>query len=300
MRKLRYQLVDVFTNERFGGNQLAVFTNGRGIPVAVMQQVAKELNLAEVTFVLPPDDSDNDWRLRIFTPATEMPMAGHPTVGTAFVLAREHLVDVHDDRTNIRLEEQVGTIPVTYTFDEEGHLLISMGQPLPTFGAVFENRAAIAEMLSLDAGALGDTPVQAVSCGVPFLFVPVKRLADMKRIKVRLDLWERLLKDFEAPHIFTFTREVETEGSTIHSRMFAPALGIPEDPATGAASGPLGCYLVKYGWVTDNPAVIISEQGLEIGRPSFIHIRIDHLGGEFTGVSVGGQCVYVGEGVIEL
>jgi trans-2,3-dihydro-3-hydroxyanthranilate isomerase len=301
MRKLRYQLVDVFTDERFGGNPLAVFTNGRSVEPEVMQRIAKELNLSETVFVLPPDDAANDWRLRIFTPGVELPMAGHPTVGTAFVLAREHLVDINAERTAIRLEEQVGMIPVEFAFQDDGRLLVTMQQPLPTFGPEFTDRATIAEMLSLDVSALDDYPLQVVSCGVPFLFVPIKNLDAMHAIKLRLDIWERAVKGHAAQHIFTFSRQVEKAGSTVHSRMFAPAMGIAEDPATGAASGPLGCYLVKHNIVTDNPAAIISEQGVEMGRPSFIHIGIDRdKDGEISRVSVGGQSVYIGEGLIEI
>jgi trans-2,3-dihydro-3-hydroxyanthranilate isomerase len=300
MRKFRYQLVDVFTSERFGGNQLAVFTNGRGIEADLMQRIAKELNLSEITFVLPPEDPANDYRVRIFTPAVEMPMAGHPTVGTAFVLAREHLVNVDSEHLLIRLEEQVGVIPVEFAFEEDGRLLVTMQQPLPTFGPEFTDRATIAEMLSLDESALDDYPLEVISCGLPFLFVPIKNLEAMRAIKLRLDIWERAVKGHAEQHVFAFSRQVENEGSTVHSRMFAPALGIAEDPATGGASGPLGSYLVKHKIVTVNPAIIVSEQGIEMGRPSFIHIQIDQTDGAISRVSVGGQSVYIGEGVIEI
>ncbi|HUN09207.1 MAG TPA: PhzF family phenazine biosynthesis protein [Aggregatilineales bacterium] len=300
MRKLRYHLVDVFTNERFGGNPLAVFTNGRGVEPALMQTIARELNLSETVFVLPPEDPANHWRLRIFTPATELPMAGHPTVGTAYVLAREHLVDVTGDETTIRLEEPVGVIPVTFSFDDRGALSISMTQPNPTFGPMMDDRAGIAALLSLSPDDLLPLPIQVVSTGVPFIFVPVRDLDAMRRIKVRLDLWEQSLKDTPHPHLLTFTPEVEVAGSHVHVRMFAPAMGIPEDPATGGAAGPLGCYLVQHGLVKDSPAAIIAEQGFEMGRRSFLHIGIEQQDGEITRVTVGGQSVPVGEGVIEV
>jgi trans-2,3-dihydro-3-hydroxyanthranilate isomerase len=300
MRKLRYQLVDVFTNERFGGNQLAVFTNARGLSPEMMQHLTRELNLSECTFVLPPKDQTNDWWVRIFTPGYEMPMAGHPTVGTAFVLAREHLVEVSESKPSIRFEEGVGVIPVTFTFDEGAHLLINMSQPMPTFGPIFEDRAAMAELLSLDVSELADYPLEVVSCGVPFVYVPLKSLAAVQAIKVRVDIWERLLKNYAAPHIYAFTTETVLPGSTVHSRMFAPAMGIGEDPATGAACGPLGCYLVRHGLVQGNPAIILNEQGFEMGRRSFIHIEIEQTDGQFSRVSVGGECVYIGEGHIEI
>ena len=149
------------------------------------------------------------------------------------------------------------------------------------------------------AGLEPDLPVEIVSCGVPFLYVPIRDLKSIRSIKLRTDLWEKMLKDSEAPQIFAFTREVERQGSTVHSRMFAPAMGIPEDPATGAASGPLGCYLVKYG-VAAAGVSIVSEQGMEMGRPSFIHIDISRDEAEFSEVKVGGESVYIGEGFLKL
>ena len=156
---MRYQIVDVFTNERFGGNPLAVFTNGRGLSTELMQRIAKELNLSETTFVLPPDDPANDWKVRIFTPAAEMMMAGHPTVGTSFVLAREHMVEVSEAKPGIRLEEKVGVIPVTFHFQNGEPPLIQMQQPMPTFGALFNDRQLAADMLSLELSDLDDYPV---------------------------------------------------------------------------------------------------------------------------------------------
>jgi trans-2,3-dihydro-3-hydroxyanthranilate isomerase len=301
MRKLRYHLVDVFTHERFGGNPLAVFTNGRGVEPALMQRIARELNLSETVFVLPPEDPANHWRLRIFTPATELPMAGHPTVGTAFVLAREHLVEVSGDDPTIHLEEPVGVIPVSFQFDDHGALTIHMTQPNPTFGPVIADRAGLAAMLSLSPDdLLPGPPVQVVSTGVPFVFIPLRGLGAMRRIKLRLDLWEQHLRDTPHPHLLAFTPEVELPGSTVHARMFAPAMGIPEDPATGGAAGPLGCYLVRHGLVSGSPARILAEQGFEMGRRSFLHIGIEHDGGTITRVTVGGQSVPVGEGVLEM
>ncbi len=247
MRKLRYHIVDVFTNRAFGGNPLAVFTNGRGIPAELMQLIAKELNLSETTFVLPPDDPENDYRVRIFTPASELPMAGHPTVGTSFILAREHMIELGADEITIKLEEGVGTIPVTLKFKDGVPDIIWMQQPLPRFGPRFEDAGAIAEMLSIAPDAIETAwPLEVVSCGVPFLFVPLKDLESIRSIRFRLDVSERALRDFGVSEVFVFTKETELEGSSVHSRMFAPGLGVWEDPATGGASGPLGCYLVRH------------------------------------------------------
>lgn len=300
MRKLRYHLVDVFTNERFGGNPLAVFTNGRGVAPALMQQIARELQLSETVFVLPPSDTACDWRLRIFTPASELPMAGHPTVGTAFVLAREHLVEITAERSRIVLEEGVGPIPVSFDFDEHGGLFIFMEQPLPTFGPAFPDRALLADLLSLSPDDLLDTPAEVGSAGVPFLYAPVRTLEAIGRVKLRLDLWERHLQHFSAPHLLVFTPETALPDSTVHARMFAPAMGIAEDSATGAAAGPLGDYLVRHGLMPADAELLVVEQGFEMGRRSFLHIRLSQRDGALARVQVGGQCVAVGEGVIEV
>jgi len=304
MKRLHYYLVDVFTNKMFGGNQLAVFVEGGEVPPELMQLIAKEFNLSETTFVLPPQDPSNTFQLRIFTPGKELPMAGHPTVGTAFVLAREGKFERTGDETMIRFEEGVGPIPVSVLFKGDAPARATMSQPLPTFGLQVEDTGPVAEMLSLWRADLDDRlPVQVVSCGVPFLFVPVRELQSIRSIKVRLDMVDRVMSGLDTHDIFVFTREVEYEGSTVHSRMFAPSMGISEDPATGGASGPLGAYLVRYGVVPlseEGTAHIVSEQGIEMGRPSFIHIEIEKQGDQISAVKVGGECVYVGEGFLEL
>ena len=302
MRKLQYRIVDVFTDRMFGGNPLAVFLDGRGVSDAEMQALAREMNLSETTFILPPADPANDFRVRIFTPGRELPMAGHPTIGTAFVLAREQMVPAGGETVTIRLEEKVALIPVRLEMKDGLPDNIWMTQPRPAFGPVFPNTAAVAEMLGIDpADIRNDLPIEVVSCGMPFLFVPVRDLATVRRLNFNRDLSRRALESLEVSEVFVFAMEVENAGSTVHSRMFAPELGVPEDPATGGASGPLGSYLVRHGVVSAQPkASIVSEQGIEMGRPSFIHIEITQEANEITEVKVGGQTVFVGAGEIEL
>ncbi|MDT7541728.1 MAG: trans-2,3-dihydro-3-hydroxyanthranilate isomerase [Acidobacteriota bacterium] len=313
MKKLRYHIVDVFTDRQFGGNPLAVFTDGKGLSTETMQAIAKEMNLSETTFVLPAKDSANHYRVRIFTPGSELPMAGHPTVGTTFILARESMIETSarttgnsehksdEDVTTVRLEEGVGTIPVQISWKDAAADFIEMNQPTPTFDATFDDRAALAGVISLEASDIDARfPCQVVSCGVPFLYVPLVGLDAARRARPRLDLIEKVLSGLP-PEIFVFTTETEVSGSSVHSRMFAPGLGITEDPATGAASGPLGCYLVRHNVVaSDSQLDITSEQGIEMGRPSFIRIRIDRDGEKITRVRVGGRCCYVGGGHLEL
>jgi trans-2,3-dihydro-3-hydroxyanthranilate isomerase len=303
MRKLSYRIVDVFTDRMFGGNPLAVVLDGRGVSDREMQALAREMNLSETTFVLPPENPANHFRVRIFTPGRELAMAGHPTIGTAFVLAREGMLPAATgDTLDIRLEEKVGPIPVRLEMKDGAPDKIWMTQLRPVFGPVFPDLVAIAKMLGIEpAGIRSDLPIEVVSCGMSFLFVPVRDLATMRRLNFNRDLCYRALGSLEAREVFTFAMEVENACSTVHSRMFAPELGIAEDPATGGASGPLGCYLVRHGVVAAKPkASIVSEQGIEMGRPSFIHIEITQAADEITEVKVGGQTVFVGGGEIEL
>lgn len=302
MPNLKYHLVDVFTDKPFAGNQLAVFTEPRDIDDGLMQQLGNELSLSETTFVLPPEAKGDDFRVRIFTPESELPFAGHPTLGTAFVLAHEGKVKLNEGNGVVRFGEGVGPIDVELTERPGKPMLVKMSQLLPKFGSEFTNREMIAEMMSLNVAALDPKhPVQAVSCGVPFLMVPLKRLDMIRNIKLRLDVWNRFVKDSEAPCVMPFTMETVKPESTVHCRMFAPGLGILEDAATGSANGPLGCYLVKHELVPSNgSAHIVSEQGYEMQRPSEIEIEIGTEDKEITSVSVGGGCIYIGGGVIKV
>ena len=292
---LDYHLLDVFTSQRFGGNQLAVFPDPPlDLASATMQAIAKELNLSEVTFVFPPRDSANDFRVRIFTPVSELPMAGHPTVGTAYLLAADGQLGCLESARTIIFEEGVGPVPVRITLNDQGGLSqVWMRQPQPRFLDVYPDRQAIADMLSIAPGDLhDDAPCQVLSSGLPFLYVPVRSLEVIRALQLRLDRWQDLLMGSEAQNVFVTTTETIHAASSAHSRMFAPALGILEDAATGSASGPLGAYLLRYGLVAGGS--MISEQGFEMGRPSLIHIRV---GGD---VEVGGDCVLMGRGTLLL
>jgi trans-2,3-dihydro-3-hydroxyanthranilate isomerase len=240
-----------------------------------MQAAAKELNLPETTFVVPAQQG-GDHKLRIFTPARELPFAGHPTVGTAFVLSEGR------DAT-VRLEEQVGTLAVTV---RDG--FTEMEQPLPTFEPVAD-RAAVAASVSLDIGDLEPAlPIEIGSSGTRFMFVAVRSLDAVKRASPR--------GLTEAAYIFS-TQTVEP-ASTVHGRMYAPWQGIAEDPATGSANGPLGAYLVRHGLA--NGERIVSEQGYEMGRPSLLYIRVGGGRDRITSVHVGGRCAIAGGGWLDL
>lgn len=303
MPKLPYHHVDVFTDRLFGGNQLAVFPDGRGLSTELMQQIAQEMNFSETAFVFPPQATQNHFKLRIFTPAAEIPMAGHPTIGTAFVLQHIGMVTLHESQQSIRFEEGVGPITVTYQQVPDKSPLITMQQPLPVFGAIFEDKATLAALLSIEPSQLHpDYPAQVVSSGVPFLYIVVKDLEVIHKVRLRQEVWEQHFQHGANPHIFVLMpKSRELNSNTVRSRMFGPAFGIAEDPATGSASGPLGAYLVNYGIVAAAETVkIVSEQGFEMGRPSLIHITLTMEGKRLQQVEVGGYSVYVSEGILHL
>jgi trans-2,3-dihydro-3-hydroxyanthranilate isomerase len=299
--RYRYLTADVFTDRPFGGNPLAVFPDARGISPQRMQQVARELNLSETVFVLPPEDPGHTRRLRIFTPGVELPFAGHPTVGTALILAWLGEIPLAGEEARIVFEEGVGPVPVTIRAAEgkAAFAQLSAAQ-LPEFGpapAVPE----LAEMLSLDPGDIlsGDEAPQAVSCGVPFLFIPLRDRNALRRARLRPDRWENLLASSWAPHVYLFTRDHELPETDYRVRMFAPAMGIPEDPATGGAAAAFGGYLGSRS-AGDGTLRWTLEQGFEMGRPSLLHLEVDRAGGVITAVRVGGGAVLVADGGMEI
>jgi trans-2,3-dihydro-3-hydroxyanthranilate isomerase len=301
MRSYRYLHYDVFTDHLFGGNQLAVVLDGRGLSSAVMQAIAKEMNFSETTFVLPADRPDTDVRMRIFTPGDELPMAGHPTIGSTFALARAGVIE--SGRARFVFGLGIGPVPVTLEWHGDDLRFAWMTQPNPVFGELRIDPATAAAALSLPPQAVADTdlPVQVVSCGVPFLFVPLTSRRAVDAAGVDGAALAALLKNTggEAKGVFLFSAEAANDGATVYSRMFAPALGVAEDPATGVASGPLGCYLVRYRIVAPQQAAkMLSLQGAKMGRPSHIHISIGLTDGAISSVRVGGESVLAGEGTL--
>jgi trans-2,3-dihydro-3-hydroxyanthranilate isomerase len=301
--RYRYLHLDVFTGERFGGNQLAVFLDARGLAGETMQAVTKEMNFSESTFILPAERSDTDIRMRIFTPGREMPMAGHPTVGSAFALALAGVIPPGRRRWTFGLN--IGPTPVDIDWAADSPTFVWMTQQRPVFGPVVADVEAAAHAIGVDAAAIRSTrlPVQEVSCGVPFVFIPLATRADVDAASPNLDAFNRLCETAGVDNhaMFVFSREPGPDGATVYSRMFAPGLGVHEDPATGSASGPLGCYLVRHGVVPpDQAGTILSLQGVKMGRPSRVHIAIGLADGEITGVQVGGEAVLVGEGYLDM
>jgi trans-2,3-dihydro-3-hydroxyanthranilate isomerase len=311
-----FYTADVFTSRRFGGNQLAVFPDARAIPEANLLPITREFNYSEVTFVYPPADRRHTRRVRIFTPGGEIPFAGHPTVGTAHVLVAAGEVrppgggaPEPDAAGELRLvlEEGVGPVPVLVRTErgEPTFAQLSVAK-LPEVVHRPGDLAAVADVLSLDPSDLvgGAFAPEAVSSGIPFLLVPLASSDAVRRTRVRLDLWERAFRGTPSSEMMVFAAGgaagtgADSAGAAadVHARVFVPGLNVPEDPATGAACAALGGYLAARTPRDDATVRWTVAQGLEMGRPSTIHVEADKAGGRVTGVRVGGNTVLVSEG----
>jgi trans-2,3-dihydro-3-hydroxyanthranilate isomerase len=311
MQEYRFVQVDVFTDVPFGGNPLAVFPEAEGLTTGDMHRLAQEMNLSETTFVLPPQAPDADFKVRIFTPAAELPFAGHPVVGTHWVLAHLGRVDLREPVTQVRFELGVGVLPADLHVADGQVERVVMTQDRPTFHAVIEDVTELAAGLGLAPEAITATgwPVEVVSTGLPQMMVPVRSLAEVQGLdpgQLNTAALNRVCHaaGTECVMVFTFETERPTAKpwaeAAVHVRLFAPLLGVPEDPATGSANGALGAYLVHHRAVpvTAPTTYIVSEQGAEINRPSTLYVEVDSAGEEITAVRVGGQVVPVIEGVV--
>jgi len=304
----KYFITDVFTNTPFGGNQLAVLPDARGLDDAQMQTIAREFNFSETTFVFPPENPKNTKKVRIFTPASELPFAGHPTVGTAYVLAYAGEVPLDGDETKIIFEEGVGPVPVTIRARDGKPVFMQLtAAKIPERRPTPVDAAGLADILSLEpSDILYDEHFvpEAVSAGVPFLFVPLRSLDALARARVRTDVWERTLKGAWAAEMFLWVETpdsihrggIKSGDAEIRARMFAPALGLGEDPATGGAAAAFGGYLAARCEKRDGLLKWLVHQGVEMGRPSRLEVETDVVGGEVKAVRVGGASVLVSSG----
>ncbi|MCC7241769.1 MAG: PhzF family phenazine biosynthesis protein [Acidobacteria bacterium] len=299
-----YLHYDVFTNRPFEGNQLAVFPDARGLPAERMQVITREMNFSESTFVLPAEANGTAVRMRIFTPGSELPMAGHPTIGTTFALADLGVIRPGADHFVFGL----GLGPTRVELEWQGSQLhfAWMDQRPPEFRQPASSPDEILRAIGLPDAARpgGGPPIEEVSCGVPFLLVPLASSGEVDRAEADAGALRRLRSAFPQGHVGVFLFALEPDGSdvTVYSRMFAPGSGVPEDPATGSATGPLGCYLVAHEVV---PATrwldMVSLQGVRLLRPSRLHMRIQASAADaITRVQVGGQAVRVGAGSVDV
>ena len=292
MGKFTFYILDVFAEEKYAGNQLAVVRDAKQLSDSQMQEIAKEMNYSETTFILSEQPRGGAYDVRIFTPEIEVPFAGHPTLGTAFVIQQE-IVGEPVEVVNLNLK--VGQIPVTFNYDGQRPGILWMKQIEPIFGSTIEPQL-IAEVLGIDESDIDEKfPIQEVSTGIFFIIVPLRTLDAVKRAKVVRDKYFRMIEDLQAKAILIFCPETYNHDNELNARMFCDYYGIAEDPATGSANGCLAGYLVKYRYFGDNRIDIRVEQGYEIGRPSLLYLKAVDKDGKID-VSVGGKVVMVAKG----
>jgi trans-2,3-dihydro-3-hydroxyanthranilate isomerase len=293
-RVYRYRVVDVFTQEALQGNQLGVFSRISDLDDATMQKIAKELNIAETVFISPATRADCAAKVRIFTPAREMPFAGHPTVGASFVLRETGVVPKNAER--FVLEEKIGPVPVRVESGDSGRPLIWLTTPPLSVGAAFD-RGVCAKAIGVAADELLETTPEIVSAGNPGLFIAVRSKESVDRAWLDRE-GLRILKADKPEGFFVFVFAPTPEGA--YSRMFAPEHGVAEDPATGSATGPLALYMMRHSLSPSADGTrLISEQGTKMGRRSILHILIHGEQGA-DGIEVGGYVTPVIEGVLTL
>ena len=292
MEKPTFYLVDVFAEEKFTGNQLAVFRFVKNLSDAEMQRIAKEMNYSETTFILSDEKQDGGYNVRIFTPDTELPFAGHPTLGTAFVIQHEIIKEPVNE---VVLNLKAGQIPVSFSYTKEHSNNLWMKQLQPIFGETFD-ADLLSEVLSLDVRDIDDNfPVQEVSTGLPVVIIPLKTLDALKRARIVRTKCFEFMKDLHAKTILIFCPETYKAENDLNVRFFAEHYGIPEDPATGSANGCLTAYLVKHRYFGKEQINIRVEQGYEIGRPSLLLLKAEEKKQEIT-VYVGGKVEMIAKG----
>jgi trans-2,3-dihydro-3-hydroxyanthranilate isomerase len=295
----RFVTLDVFTARRFAGNPLAVVLDAQSLEDAAMQAIAREFNLSETVFVSPPQDRSSRARVRIFTPRAELPFAGHPTIGTAVLLAR---LDGGQGARAVVLEEGVGPVDcIAEPLDgDRGRARFDVPREPESLGDA-EDAAALAAALGLTLDDLGCEKFLPGdwSAGMPITFVPVHSLEVVERSRPDPRLWDETFGPDDPAAVFVFCRQTVEPGHAFHARMFAPSLGVAEDPATGSAVAAFAGLLARDGGLPDGTHDLVIEQGYEMRRPSLIRLAVKLRGGTLFGVSIGGEAVVVSEGTIE-
>jgi len=293
MPKLTFYVVDVFAEEKYAGNQLAVVRDAKQLSTTEMQKIAKEMHFSETSFILSNKKRKGGYDVRIFTPETELPFAGHPTLGTAYTILREI---IKKQVNKIILNLKVGQIPVTPTYIKGKPDILWMKQIQPTFGKTFKAET-IAQVLNLSVADIDSAfPIQEVSTSVPDIIVPLKTLSAVKRAKIDKEKYYQLIKNIESKSILIFSPETYHRNNHLNVRFFADYYGIPEDPATGSGNGCLAAYLVKHRYFGQKQINIRVEQGYEIGRPSLLLLKAEeHKKGKID-VNVGGKVIPIAKG----
>lgn len=292
MKKRRFYILDVFAEKKYAGNQLGVFRDAADLTPDEMLVIAKEMNYSETTFILSEEVHSGGYDVKIFTPAEEVPFAGHPTLGTAFLI-QQKIIDKPVEKVNLNLKS--GQIPVSFNYENDSVDCLWMRQNPPKFGKTFDPEL-IAKAVNLEKkDILGKFPVQEISTGLPFIIAPLKDLNAVKKARVNKQKFFNIIEGTEAKSILIFAPETYMPENDLNVRVFVDYYGIPEDPATGSANGCLAAYLVENDYYGKNKINIRVEQGYEIGRESLLLLRSE-LKDDVIEVNVGGRVVLVAEG----
>ena len=287
-----FYIVDVFAEEKYSGNQLAVFRFGQELSVKEMQKIAQEMNFSETTFVSSEEKHDGGYDVRIFTPKTEVPFAGHPTLGTAYIIQKEIV------KTNVKeivLNLKAGQIPVIFGNDKDYSNALWMRQLDPVFGERYSAKV-LSKILGINSNEIDERfPIQNVSTGLPTVIVPLRRLKSVRKAKIVNSRYLDFTESISAKTILIFCPEVYDKSHDLNVRFFAGRYGIAEDPATGSANGCLAAYLIKHRYLEREKIDLKVEQGFEMGRPSLILLRAEQKGEKIT-VRVGGKVKMVAKG----
>jgi trans-2,3-dihydro-3-hydroxyanthranilate isomerase len=299
--RYRYYTCDVFTDRRFGGNQLAVLPEAAGLSGEQMQRIAREFNYSETTFVLPPEDPAHTRKVRIFTPAAEIPFAGHPNVGTAFVLAATGALATDRDRIDVVFEEGAGPVPVRVRFAGGRPVFCELSAPKPLALGATPPVALTAESVGLapEQVVTGTHPPQVASVGLPFLCVELQGRGALAAARVRHEPHAALMASSGAEGLLLYTRDTGASDVDLRARMYAPLHGVAEDPATGSANLGLAGLLAACTPEADGTYAWRIAQGVEMGRPSLLEASALKAGGRVEALRIGGRSALVCEGWIE-
>ena len=289
-----FYIVDVFAEEKYAGNQLAVVRDADALSDDQMLKITREMNYSETTFILSEQSREGGYDVRIFTPGSEVPFAGHPTLGTAYIIQKEI---IKQSVEKVILNLKVGQIPVTFHNAGRGQKILWMKQVEPIFGKVFD-ADDIAHVLTLEKDDIDERfPIREVSTGLPFIIVPLKKLETLKRAAINKDLCFRLIENSQAKMFLVFCPETYSRNNDLNVRVFCDYFKISEDPATGSGNGCLAGYLVKYRYFREEKIDVRVEQGYEIGRPSLLYLKAEDKDGKID-VNVGGNVVMVAKGLL--
>jgi PhzF family phenazine biosynthesis protein len=296
MKRVRFKQIDVFTTEPFTGNPAGVVLDATNLTDEQMQAIALEMNLSETTFVLPATVPNADYRVRFFSPRSELPFAGHPTLATVLAVIEEGQVFQKEIPQLVLQECGIGVVPVVVEQQQGNHLFFLMDQAPPHWISMDISKLECAAMLGCENDEIIDIPVAIVSTGVPWLIIPLKSLQNIQALKPDMGLIEQTCKEFGAYGVTTFCLNAGQHKHQVHARSFAPGAGVSEDPVCGTGNGSIAAYIAQHGLIQGQRFEYVAEQGIEIGRPGLVTVKAQLDSDGMWKIQIGGQAIKILEG----